>query len=132
MIDKQKCFADFALVVLIFLFVGSAFVAGEHVSAVQDPDRDGLESRLEIELGMNPKRFGKIANHKQQPWKAPLPVFIEGLYFKRFGKTRPDQVKTIEQLFKAEEKKKAERRARKKLKKQTASANTGEGVLPAD
>jgi hypothetical protein len=59
------------------------------------------------ELGMNPKKFGKIANHKQEPWKAPLPVFIERLYFKRFGKTRPDQVKTIEKLFKAEEKKKA-------------------------
>ena len=38
------------------------------------------------ELGMNPKKFGKIANHKQEPWKAPLPVFIEDLYFKRFGK----------------------------------------------
>jgi hypothetical protein len=33
------------------------------------------------ELGMNPKRFGKIANHKQEPWKAPLPVFIKNIYF---------------------------------------------------
>ena len=23
------------------------------------------------ELGMNPKKFGKLANHKQEPWKAP-------------------------------------------------------------
>ena len=84
------------------------------------------------ELGMNPKKLGKIANHKQQPWKAPLPVFIEGLYFKRFGKTRPDQVKTIEQLYKDQERKKAKRRARKKLKKQAATANTGNGGLTAD
>ena len=41
------------------------------------------------ELGMNPKRFGGKANHKQEPWKAPLPEFIEILYFKRFGKERP-------------------------------------------
>lgn len=25
------------------------------------------------ELGMNPKRLGGLANHKQEPWKAPLP-----------------------------------------------------------
>ena len=38
------------------------------------------------ELGMNPKKFGKLANHKQEPWKAPLPDFIESLYYKRFRK----------------------------------------------
>lgn len=43
------------------------------------------------DLGMNPKKLGKIANHKQEPWKMPLPDFIEYLYFKRFGKTRPDE-----------------------------------------
>ena len=32
------------------------------------------------ELGMNPKKFGSIANHKHEKWKAPLPEFIEGLY----------------------------------------------------
>lgn len=41
------------------------------------------------ELGMNPKKLGKLANHKQEPWKAPLPVFIQECYFKRFGKERP-------------------------------------------
>ena len=29
------------------------------------------------ELGLNPKKLGKIDNHKQELWKAPLPVFIE-------------------------------------------------------
>ena len=70
------------------------------------------------ELGMNPKKFGKIANHKQEPWKAPLPVFIEKIYYKRFGKKQPDQIKSIEKLVKIQEKKKAERRIRKQLKKQ--------------
>jgi len=35
------------------------------------------------ELGMNPKKFGKIDNHDQEPWEMPLRHFIEHLYFKR-------------------------------------------------
>ena len=70
------------------------------------------------ELGMNPKKFGKIANRKQEPWKAPLPVFIEEIYYKRFGKKQPDQINSIEQLVKIREKKKAERRIRKQQRKE--------------
>ena len=59
MIDKQKYFAGLMLVVLISTFVGSAVVAGEQsgdgASTALDPDRDGLESRLETELGTNPE-----------------------------------------------------------------------------
>jgi len=29
------------------------------------------------ELGLNPHKFGKLANEKQEPWKKPLPEFIE-------------------------------------------------------
>ena len=43
------------------------------------------------ELGMNPKKFGSLANHKQEPWKAPLPDFIEECHFKRFGKQQTDE-----------------------------------------
>jgi hypothetical protein len=50
------------------------------------------------ELGLNPHKLGKIANNKQEPWKSPLPDFIEDLYLKRFGKSRPAVVKSIEQL----------------------------------
>lgn len=67
------------------------------------------------ELGMNPKRFGKLANHKQEPWKAPLPEFIESIYVKRFGKERPDLVRSIEQLVKAQDMKKAAPRATRVL-----------------
>ena len=31
------------------------------------------------ELGMNPKKFGRLDNHPQEPWKVPLPQFIEHL-----------------------------------------------------
>ena len=36
-------------------------------------------------LGMNPKKFGSLANHKQECWKVPLPDFIRSLYAKHFG-----------------------------------------------
>jgi len=38
-------------------------------------------------LGMNPAKLGKLDNHNQEPWKLPLPKFIEELYVKRFGRT---------------------------------------------
>jgi hypothetical protein len=70
------------------------------------------------ELGMNPKRFGKIANEKQEPWKAPLPAFIEHIYLKRFGRERPAEVKPIEEIWKASERKRQDRKKRKQLKRE--------------
>ena len=63
------------------------------------------------ELGMNPAKLGKIDNHKQEPWKVPLPQFIEELYVKRFGKPAPDTVMTIEERVRLEHKKTEARRA---------------------
>lgn len=37
------------------------------------------------ELGLNPKKFGSLANHKQEPWKQSLPDFIRTLYENRFS-----------------------------------------------
>lgn len=71
---------------------------------------------------MNPKKLGKIDNHKQEPWKLPLPRFIEHLYEKRFGKPRPDVVLSIEDMAHRKEKKKAEKRA---AKRPDASAESG-------
>ncbi len=62
------------------------------------------------ELGMNPKKFGQLANHRQEPWKAPLPDFIESLYAKRFGKRSPDSVRSIEQLVAEQRRRKQDRR----------------------
>ena len=81
------------------------------------------------ELGMNPKKFGKLANHHQEPWKMPLPQFIEQLYFKRFGKTTPDRVLSIEERCREIETKKATRRTARLAQKsppcgEAAHANT--------
>jgi hypothetical protein len=84
------------------------------------------------ELGMNPKKFGKLDNHKQEPWKAPLPTFIEGLYFKRFGKDRPETVRSIEQLVKDKNKKEIERKQKKLRAKENSQQTSGaDGVKTA-
>jgi len=62
------------------------------------------------ELGMNPAKLGKIDNHEQAPWKLPLPQLIEELYFKRFGKTAPDAVLSVEERCRLEAAKKEARR----------------------
>ncbi len=61
------------------------------------------------ELGLNPKKFGSLANHGQERWKSPLPIFIEDLYFERFGRERPEIVMTIEQMLEKKRIKKQER-----------------------
>jgi hypothetical protein len=50
------------------------------------------------ELGMNPKKLGKLDNASQEPWKVSLPAFIEELYVKRLGRERPEVVRSIEEL----------------------------------
>ena len=48
------------------------------------------------ELGLNPRKLGKIANQRQEPWKAPLPQFIKDLHLKRFGRERPEVLASAE------------------------------------
>jgi hypothetical protein len=48
------------------------------------------------ELGLNPRKLGSLDNHRQEPWKAPLPDYIEHLYLNRFGRERPTTVTPIE------------------------------------
>jgi hypothetical protein len=69
------------------------------------------------EIGLNPKKLGKLANHKQEPWKLPLPEYIEELYFKHFKKRSPENVITVEQLVKIKEQKQAEKKENKRLEK---------------
>jgi hypothetical protein len=71
-----------------------------------------MQIQMARELGLNPRKFGKYANEKQEPWKKPLPEFIEELYFKRFKKKQPDVVKSIEQLAQDRKEKEEERKAR--------------------
>ena len=62
------------------------------------------------ELGMNPKKLGKLDNHDQEPWKMPLQQYIEHLYFKRFRKERPDVVVSIEKKIHLKEAKNPKKR----------------------
>ena len=68
------------------------------------------------ELGLNPKKLGGMANHKQERWKMPLPLYIEHLYKKQLGKDTPDDVRSIEIKVR-------EKRARKEAKNRTGVAN---------
>ena len=70
------------------------------------------------ELGMNPRKLGKLDNADQEPWKLPLPAFIESLYRKRFGKDRPEVVLSIEERARHLEQKKAARREGKRLRRE--------------
>ena len=73
------------------------------------------------ELGLNPDKFGKIDNHKQKPWKAPLPQFIEHIYFKRFKREEPEPVKLLKQILKEmETKKKLQKEKKEERRKQRA------------
>lgn len=38
-----------------------------------------VQVQMACELGMNPKKLGKFDNHEWEPWKLPLPEFIEDL-----------------------------------------------------
>jgi len=71
--------------------------------------------------------MGKIDNHQEERWKAPLPIFIQDLYLKRFGRERPQTVVTIEQRARQIAEKKVARRAAKLAR----SAGAEGGATPS-
>ena len=72
------------------------------------------------ELGMNPKKLGKLDNHDQESWKAPLPQFLEHLYYERFGRERPEVVMSVEEWARAQ-------RAKKQMRKEAKRRASAEG-----
>ena len=72
------------------------------------------------ELGMNPGKFGGLANLDQEPWKSPLGKFIEELYQKQFRKDVPEVVRSIEEIVQGEKAKKELRKTRKRARKEDA------------
>jgi len=70
------------------------------------------------ELGLNPKKLGKIDNHDQERWKAPLPQFIEMLYRRRFHRDAPLRVVPLEERARHLEQAKAARRERKAARRE--------------
>ncbi len=77
------------------------------------------------ELGMNPKKLGKIDNHRQEPWKLPLPQFIEESYEKRFGRPRPADASSVEKRVRRDEARKAARRAERAAKRSGSDPRPG-------
>jgi hypothetical protein len=87
------------------------------------------------ELGLNPRKFGRFANHRQERWKLPLPQFIEKLYLKSFGKAAPDEVVSIEERARRLAAKKAQRKAARAAAQNSEagpkeSSNQGIGDVP--
>ena len=82
--------------------------------------------KMARELGLNPNKFGGLANTKQEPWKLPLSEYIEELYFRHFKKSRPDNVRLVEQMANDYRKKKNERKIRRIEEKNTDPCGKGE------
>jgi hypothetical protein len=59
-----------------------------------------LHIQMARELGLNPKKFGGLANHRHEPWKLPLPEFIAECYRKRFYRERPAKVVSLAEAAK--------------------------------
>lgn len=83
------------------------------------------------ELGLNPRKLGKIANHRQEPWKAPLPAFIERLYRQRFGGPQPDPVRSIEEIAAALQARKQARSDDRRARRAAEAAAADGSAVPA-
>lgn len=72
------------------------------------------------------------AHHDQEPWKLPLPQFIEHLYEKRFGKPRPDKVLSLEDRARMQDARKAARKEQKRKKRLAQTPEAGSEQAPAN
>ena len=88
-------------------------------------------TQMARELGMNPRKLGSLADQGQEPWKLPLPEFIAKCYRKRFGRSEPERVRSLEEVVQAEEKRRKERKARK-AEKMVIPAGSSQSAVPAD
>jgi hypothetical protein len=73
------------------------------------------------ELGLNPHKLGKLANDDQEPWKMSLPAYIGHLYEKQFGRTRPEVVRTIEEIGRLKQAKAEARKDRRAARQAPAN-----------
>lgn len=71
------------------------------------------EIQMARELGLNPQKFGGIANHQQESWKVPIGQFITNCYRKSFGRDAPAKVVTLEEVLTVAREKKLAKAARK-------------------
>jgi hypothetical protein len=107
----------------------------EHLQAWIDARKRHKLSHAHVqmarELGLNPRKLGKLDNHDQEPWKLPLPAFIEELYFKGFGKGRPDMVLSIEERARIQQAKKATRKEARQQRLEGHASKEGNKDAPA-
>lgn len=78
------------------------------------------------ELGFKPDSLRKIDNHKQEPWKTPLPQHIENLYEKRFKRSLPLMVKSLRQQLADDAAKRAEKKATKDAHRKSSQKDASE------
>ena len=89
-----------------------------------------MQIQMARDLGLNPHKFGKIANENQESWKIPLPQFIEAIYFKRFHKNQPDVVQSLEVIIQTLQDKRAEKKARKAEMKDKTTNSEADSSSP--
>jgi aminoglycoside 6'-N-acetyltransferase I len=83
---------------------GSAMSAKNHAEWIEARKRYGLSNvhiQMARELGLNPRKLGGKANHRQERWKVPLPEWIASLYEERFHRAAPLEVLPPEQWERA-------------------------------
>lgn len=81
------------------------------------------------ELGFKTTSLPKIDNHKQEPWKTPLPQHTKNLYEKRFKRDEPEVVKSLKQQLKEDG---IKRKAKKKAKDSRRAAKAAESLTDSD
>lgn len=86
-----------------------------------------MQVQMARELGFKPDSLRKIDNHKQEPWKAPLPQHIENLYEKRFKREKPDVVKSLKQQLKEDEIRRTAKKKAKDARRATKAAEESGG-----
>jgi len=79
------------------------------------------------ELGLNPRKLDKLGDfRREESWKALLAAHIEALYIRRFGKSEPDEVVSIEDIArKLQEKQGRSSKSRKKEDSPAPPVETG-------
>jgi aminoglycoside 6'-N-acetyltransferase I len=113
---------------------------GVPTGALSDEDRQWIEARarhglshahvqMARKLGLNPRKLGKIDNHRQEPWKAPLPEFIAAIYAKRFAGDGMEEVVSVEEQARRRQAAKAAKDVVKKERKAARAALEAEGSL---
>jgi hypothetical protein len=89
-----------------------------------------LHIQMARELGLHPKPCGGLANHRQEPWKLPLPACIAACYRQRFHGERPAKVVLFAEVTKRQQPS-ARDRARHPRARTDTSCPSGGNMLRA-